>query len=72
MTGEEVSGPAGPKLVRLIYFVGAAVICTTAINKWREFEKKAIIKQQLQEQGTKGVAETPNSSDSVAVHKALK
>ncbi|XP_004489019.1 uncharacterized protein [Cicer arietinum] len=69
MTGEEYAGPPGPKLTRLVYFVGAAVACTVAINKWREFERNSIIRQQ---QEVKGVAEIPSSSDSVAVHKALK
>ncbi|CAJ2659624.1 hypothetical protein L195_g002511 [Trifolium pratense] len=73
MTGEEFSGPPGPKLMRLVYFVGAGVACTVAINKWREFESKSIIQQQQQKkQGVKVVAEIPNSSDSVAIHKALK
>ncbi|KAG4969046.1 hypothetical protein AAZX31_12G218600 [Glycine max] len=65
MTGEEISGPAGPKLLRLVSFVGAAVICTAAINKYREYERNTIIKQQQ-------VVETRNSSESVAVHKTLK
>lgn len=72
MTGEEYSGPPGPKLMRLVYFVGAGVAVTVAINKWREFESKSVIQQQQQKKGVKAVAETPNSSDSVAVHKALK
>ncbi|XP_027344059.1 uncharacterized protein LOC113856442 [Abrus precatorius] len=71
MTGEEVSGPAGPKLLRLIYFIGAGVICTAAINKWREYERKTIIQQRLQQQQQE-VAETQCSSESVAVHKTLK
>ncbi|KAL5707520.1 hypothetical protein ACHQM5_018414 [Ranunculus cassubicifolius] len=37
MPGEE----AGPKLVRLLAFVGAGIICTTAINLWRDLERKA-------------------------------
>ncbi|KAK2368078.1 hypothetical protein P8452_56290 [Trifolium repens] len=73
MTGEEFSGPPGPKLMRLVYFVGAGVACTVAINKWREFESKSIIQEQQQKkQGVKVVAEIPNSSDSVTIHKALK
>ncbi|XP_062170182.1 uncharacterized protein LOC133875925 [Alnus glutinosa] len=46
MTGEEAAGPAGPKLLRLIYFVGAGFICTAAINKWRELERKAMLPKQ--------------------------
>jgi hypothetical protein len=100
MTGEEFSGPPGPKLMRLVYFVGAGgnpisnlsllfvrkldqissllrtvpVACTVAINKWREFESKSIIQEQQQQkkQGVKVVAEIPNSSESVTIHKALK
>jgi hypothetical protein len=49
------------------------VACTVAINKWREFESKSIIQEQQQKkQGVKVVAEIPNSSDSVTIHKALK
>ncbi|XP_014521537.1 uncharacterized protein LOC106778136 [Vigna radiata var. radiata] len=68
MTGEEVSGPAGPKLIRLVFFIGAGVICTTAINKWREYERNTIIQQQQQQR----VVETHNSSESVAAPKTLK
>ncbi|TKY49183.1 hypothetical protein E2542_SST26609 [Spatholobus suberectus] len=67
MTGEEMSGPAGPKLLRLVCFVGAGVICTAAINKWREYERNTTIQQQQQR-----VVETRNSSESVAVHKTLE
>ncbi|KAJ7981839.1 Transmembrane protein [Quillaja saponaria] len=66
MTGEEVAGPAGPKVLRLLSFVGAGFICTVAINKWRELERKAILREQQREQ----LAES--SSDVVAVHKAIK
>ncbi|KAI4366054.1 hypothetical protein MLD38_021977 [Melastoma candidum] len=38
--GEEVSGPAGPKVTRLLYFVGAGFITVLAINKWREWERQ--------------------------------
>ncbi|RYQ96524.1 hypothetical protein Ahy_B08g092305 isoform A [Arachis hypogaea] len=69
MTGEEVSGPAGPKVLRLLYFVGAGVICTAAINKYRDYERKTLIQQQ-QQLKTKAVAvEAPTSPDSaVATH----
>ncbi|EYU45031.1 hypothetical protein MIMGU_mgv1a017619mg [Erythranthe guttata] len=43
--GEEVA----PKLVRLLYFVGAGVICTAAINKWKELERKALIQKEEQQ-----------------------
>ncbi|KAG9151599.1 hypothetical protein Leryth_024068 [Lithospermum erythrorhizon] len=42
--GEQV----GPKLVRLLYFVGAGFLCTAAINKYNDWEKKSIIKKQQQ------------------------
>ncbi|CAJ1957575.1 unnamed protein product [Sphenostylis stenocarpa] len=67
MTGEEISGPPGPKLIRLVFFIGAGVICTTAINKWREYERNTIVQQQQQRP-----VETHNSSESVAVPKTLK
>jgi len=102
MTAEEISGPAGPKLLRLVFFVGAggnpipsmsslslslshahnyfflncigfnesfSVICTAAINKWREYERNTIIQQQQQQQR---VVETHKSSESVAAPKTLK
>ncbi|GMN54362.1 hypothetical protein TIFTF001_023496 [Ficus carica] len=48
MNGEEVAGPAGPKLVRLLYFVGAGFICTVGINKWRDFQRKSLLSQHNQ------------------------
>ncbi|KAK7273419.1 hypothetical protein RIF29_14468 [Crotalaria pallida] len=73
MTGEEVAGPPGPKIFRLFYFVGAGVVCTIAINKWREYERKMILQQQ-QQLRAKGISETQNSSNAAAVdiHKPLK
>ncbi|KAK7335259.1 hypothetical protein VNO80_27036 [Phaseolus coccineus] len=68
MTAEEISGPPGPKLLRLVFFIGAAVICTTAINKWREYERNTIVQQHQQQR----VLETHNSSESVAAPKTLK
>ncbi|WRX29195.1 hypothetical protein QQP08_021682 [Theobroma cacao] len=41
MTGEEAAGPPGPKVLRLLYFAGAAFIFTIGINKWRELERKS-------------------------------
>uniref|UniRef100_A0A7N0V9G7 Transmembrane protein n=1 Tax=Kalanchoe fedtschenkoi TaxID=63787 RepID=A0A7N0V9G7_KALFE len=43
--GEEMAGPAAPKIVRLMYFVGAGIVCTAAINKWRDLERKSILQQ---------------------------
>ncbi|KAG6506386.1 hypothetical protein ZIOFF_031709 [Zingiber officinale] len=37
MAAEEV----GNKFVRLLYFVGAGLICTKGINLWRDYERKA-------------------------------
>ncbi|KAF7822625.1 hypothetical protein G2W53_020769 [Senna tora] len=66
MTGEEVSGPAGPKVLRLICFVGAGFICTVGINKWREMERRTLMQQQQ----IKGASDS--SSDAIAVRKATK
>ncbi|KAJ4726460.1 Transmembrane protein [Melia azedarach] len=46
MTGEEMAGPAGPKMVRLFCFVGSGFICSIAINKWRELERQSLQKKQ--------------------------
>ncbi|CAB4277334.1 unnamed protein product [Prunus armeniaca] len=50
MSGEELAGPPAPKLLRLLYFVGAGFICTVGINKWREIQRKSILQQQQQQQ----------------------
>ncbi|CAB4307723.1 unnamed protein product [Prunus armeniaca] len=50
MSGEELAGPPAPKLLRLLYFVGAGFICTVGINKWRELQRKSILQQQQQQQ----------------------
>ncbi|KAF5728258.1 hypothetical protein HS088_TW21G00403 [Tripterygium wilfordii] len=42
----EESGPPAPKVLRLLYFVGAGIICTAAINKWRELERKSLQQNQ--------------------------
>ncbi|KAK6134688.1 hypothetical protein DH2020_031613 [Rehmannia glutinosa] len=59
--GEEV----GPKLTRLLYFVGAGVLCTAGINKWKDLEKKSI---QKQEQLNGPSLDNP----STVVHKAVE
>lgn len=56
-------GEAGPKLVRLLYFVGAGFICTAAINKWRELEQKSILRQHQKGQSL----ETPSPAVQNAV-----
>ncbi|EPS71393.1 hypothetical protein M569_03373 [Genlisea aurea] len=52
--GEEVA----PKLIRLLWFVGAGVLSVAGINKWKELEKKSAIQKQTDE---------TSSSDSKAV-----
>ncbi|KAI9186516.1 hypothetical protein LWI28_018035 [Acer negundo] len=49
MTGEEIAGPAAPKVLRFVYFIGAGFILTTAINKYRELERKSLLKKQQEE-----------------------
>ncbi|VVA16587.1 PREDICTED: PHAVU_005G081700g [Prunus dulcis] len=49
MSGEELASTPPPKLLRLLYFVGAGFICTVGINKWLELQRKSIL-QQLQQQ----------------------
>ncbi|CAH2037279.1 unnamed protein product, partial [Thlaspi arvense] len=63
-------GPPAPKVLRMIYFVGAGFLCTFAINKWREMEKNSILKQQeTNQQGDGGLlSQTPADS----VQKAMK
>ncbi|GMJ10113.1 hypothetical protein HRI_004680500 [Hibiscus trionum] len=46
MTAEEAAGPPGPKVLRLLIFVGAGFLFTVGINKWREIERKQAQKQQ--------------------------
>ncbi|XP_021895034.1 uncharacterized protein LOC110812540 [Carica papaya] len=71
MTGEEVAGPAGPKLLRLLYFVGAGFFSVAAINKWREIERKSIEKQQQHQQQLQEQSLLSQSSAN-AVHKSIK
>uniref|UniRef100_A0A1S8ADI7 Transmembrane protein n=1 Tax=Citrus limon TaxID=2708 RepID=A0A1S8ADI7_CITLI len=40
------AGPAGTKVLRLLYFVGAGFICTATITKWWELERKSLQKKQ--------------------------
>ncbi|KAK4850385.1 hypothetical protein QYF36_006316 [Acer negundo] len=49
MTGEEIAGPAAPKVLRFVYFIGAGFILTAAINKYRELERKSLLKKQQEE-----------------------
>ncbi|KAK4285870.1 hypothetical protein QN277_002505 [Acacia crassicarpa] len=63
MTGEEVAGPPGPKVLRLLCFVGAGVICVVTINKMRNMERRTLMQQQM-----KGMSD--NSSEAIAAGKA--
>ncbi|KAJ0266959.1 hypothetical protein HA466_0008640 [Hirschfeldia incana] len=64
-------GPPAPKVLRMVYFVGAGFLCTFAINKWREMEeKKSNLKQQEKKNQQGDGALFPNPSDSV--QKAMK
>ncbi|KAG7037451.1 hypothetical protein SDJN02_01078 [Cucurbita argyrosperma subsp. argyrosperma] len=68
MTGEEVAGPAGPKVLRLLYFVGAGFVFTIAMNKWREIERKSLLQQRQKQRLDHQFAESPND----AVQKVVK
>ncbi|KAB1216476.1 hypothetical protein CJ030_MR4G018571 [Morella rubra] len=50
MTGEEIAGPAGPKVLRMLYFVGAGFLSVAAINKWLELERKALLQKPEENQ----------------------
>ncbi|PSS05877.1 Protein split ends like [Actinidia chinensis var. chinensis] len=69
MTGEELgpAGPPGPKVVRLLYFVGAGFLCTAVINKWRDFQRKSIQQQQHHHQ-----IDPLSEKATNAVHKAVE
>ncbi|KAL5997845.1 hypothetical protein ACLOJK_008777 [Asimina triloba] len=56
-------GEAGSKLVRLLSFVGAAVVCTAAINQWRNLERKAAYRAA-------GIPEEENSSTTTKLVKS--
>ncbi|CAN8292990.1 unnamed protein product [Cochlearia groenlandica] len=43
-------GPPAPKVLRMFWFVGAGFLCTFAINKWREIERKSVLKQEEKNQ----------------------
>ncbi|KAL8507635.1 hypothetical protein ACS0TY_018248 [Phlomoides rotata] len=60
--GEEV----GPKLVRLLYFVGAGVVCTAGINKWKDLERKWAIQKEQQ------INESSAENPSTLVQKAVE
>ncbi|XP_018454626.1 uncharacterized protein LOC108825775 [Raphanus sativus] len=63
-------GPPAPKVLRMVYFVGAGFLCTFAINKWLEMEKKSNLKQQQLEKKNQQGDGALFPSDSV--HKAMK
>ncbi|XP_038897241.1 uncharacterized protein LOC120085366 [Benincasa hispida] len=62
MAGEEVAGPAGPKVLRLLYFAGAGFIFTIAINKWREIERNSLLEQQQKQRLNHQLSESRNDS----------
>ncbi|KAK9228901.1 hypothetical protein WN944_021858 [Citrus x changshan-huyou] len=39
-------GPPGTKVLRLLFVVGTRFICTAAINKWRELERKSLQRKE--------------------------
>ncbi|KAI9200373.1 hypothetical protein LWI28_006675 [Acer negundo] len=49
MTGEEIAGPAAPKALRFVYFICVGFISTAAVNKYRELERKSLLKKQHEE-----------------------
>ncbi|GKV29795.1 hypothetical protein SLEP1_g38691 [Rubroshorea leprosula] len=65
MNGEE-AGPPGPKVLRLLLFVGSGFLFTVAINRWREMERRSIQKQEQHEKVT------VSESSANAVTKAIK
>ncbi|KAL0545774.1 hypothetical protein IC582_015666 [Cucumis melo] len=62
MTGEEVTGPAGPKILRLLYFAGAGFICSFAINKWREIERSSLLQQHQKQRLNHQLSESRNDT----------
>ncbi|XVF18610.1 hypothetical protein REPUB_Repub11eG0037400 [Reevesia pubescens] len=62
MTAEEAAGPPGPKVLRLLIFVGAGFLFTIGINKWREIERKSV-QQQEQQQGIHQQSEVLRSAN---------
>lgn len=67
MTGEEASGPPGPKVLRLLCFAGAGLLITVGTNLWLEMEKKSAQKQQRPENVL-----VSESSANAAVPKVMK
>ncbi|EOA36389.1 hypothetical protein CARUB_v10010818mg [Capsella rubella] len=64
-------GPPAPKILRMVYFVGAGFLCTFAINKWREMERNSLLKEeQKSQQGDVSLLHHQSPTDSV--HKAMK
>ncbi|KAF6176047.1 hypothetical protein GIB67_000141 [Kingdonia uniflora] len=43
-------GNAGNVVLRFSAFIGAGVICTTSINLWRDFQRKAALKSAADKQ----------------------
>ncbi|XP_022134299.1 uncharacterized protein LOC111006563 [Momordica charantia] len=62
MAGEEVSGPAGPKVLRFLYFAGAGFVFAIAVNKWREMERRSLLQQHQKQMLNHQFSETPNDA----------
>ncbi|XP_047313452.1 uncharacterized protein LOC124916736 [Impatiens glandulifera] len=65
MAAEEAYVPMTPKIARFLYFVAAGYICTTAINKWRDYDRKSNLKRQQQDND-----QLPQQIPSDVVYKA--
>ena len=59
-------GPPGTKVLRLLFVVGTRFICTAAINKWRELERKSLQRKEQESDLW------PDDNSAIAVQKAVK
>lgn len=69
MTGEEAAGPPGPKVLRLLCFVGAGLLCTIGINKWQQLERKSV---QQQEEGIRQQHKFLSSANAATASKPIE
>ncbi|XP_010459249.1 PREDICTED: uncharacterized protein LOC104740378 [Camelina sativa] len=66
-------GPPAPKILRMVYFVGAGFLCTYAINKWREMERNSILKQEEEQKNQQqGDVALLHQSPTNSIQKAMK
>ncbi|CAH8252570.1 unnamed protein product [Arabidopsis lyrata] len=65
-------GPPAPKMLRMVYFVGAGFLCTFAINKWREMERNSLLKQEQEKNQQHGDAALLHQTPPNSIHKAMK